>query len=202
MKHIERFLFFVIFTLPVWAVAQYPDSHPEWQKMTSIEDLYSAYPERMDFIIQNIDLEREGLENGHLDWHHTSPENDMEYGWLHNRHGTVNTLLEAWFVTVNPKHARHIDQYVKDRIISSWPYPETKSSDAWPMWRGLEVGFRVYYWKEPFYNLMDTDYLSPATKLLILSSLPEHAHYLRNFHGEGNWLNTEISAMAPRIIGA
>lgn len=133
-------------------------------------------------------------EEGHLEWGHTGPADDMEYAWLHNRHSTVGTLLEAWKNTGNPRYARYIDHYIKDWIISSWPYPEVKSSTA--MWRGLEVTGRVRNWMPAFFHLIDTGYLSPATQLLILSSLPEHAHYLRNFHAQGNWLTMEISGLA------
>lgn len=144
--------------------------------------------------IQGVSDRVPRLENGHLDWDHTGPEDDMEYAWLHNRHGAVSTLLQAWLDTGNPTYARHIDSYIKDWIISSWPYPGVKSSTA--MWRGLEVSFRVKRWAEAFYQLMDTEYLSPATRLLILTSLPDHAHYARNFHAQGNWLTMEISGLA------
>jgi hypothetical protein len=43
---------------------------------------------------------------------------------------------------------------------------------------------------------MNTNYISPATKLLILSSLPDHAHYARYFHAQNNWLTMEISGLA------
>jgi hypothetical protein len=43
---------------------------------------------------------------------------------------------------------------------------------------------------------MNTDFISPATKLLILSSLPDHAHYARYFHAQNNWLTMEISGLA------
>lgn len=234
---------------------------PAWEEVTSIEDLYGAYPERLESVFEHLDLENEGLEkvkqaydsgnvlraskylldyyenadvkktvtsdvppvshetvpaadsivediitiqgvsdrvprlaSGHLDWDHTGPQDDMEYAWLHNRHGAVSTLLQAWLDTGNPTYARHIDHYIKDWIISSWPYPGVKSATA--MWRGLEVSFRVKRWAEAFYQLMDTEYLSPATRLLMLSSLPDHAHYARNFHAQGNWLTMEISGLA------
>ncbi|MEX2396142.1 MAG: heparinase II/III family protein, partial [Balneolales bacterium] len=273
-KNTTRILFLAILISPLWGNAHPHNIYgsekalidkqfqPEWQEMSSVEDLYAAYPERMEFIFQNLDLEREGLgnvkqayesgnmvqagtyllnyykesdaksdlsirehpavsdgvvsaadsiaqdiitiqrvsarvprlETGHLAWDYTGPEDDMEYAWLHNRHSGINTLLKAWFDTGNPKYAFHIDHYIKDWIISSWPYPKVKSNTA--MWRGLEVRSRVNRWASAFYNLIDTDYLSPATQLLILSSVPEHAHYLRNFHAGGNWLTMEISALA------
>ena len=233
----------------------------EWQEITSVEDAYSAYPERMHYMLQHLDLELKGLEkvkkayeagdfvlaceyllyyysesqtkdfiamnvpgvssrtvpaadsiiqgihtyyrtpdrvtlrnNGHIDWFHNGPEDDIEWAWALNRHFAVVKLLSAWIETGNPKYARFIDRFVKDWIISSWPYPEVRSSTA--MWRGLEVSFRVKFWAQAFHTLKNTGYLTPATQLLILSSLPDHAHYARNFHAQGNWLTMEISGLS------
>ncbi|MEX0882636.1 MAG: alginate lyase family protein, partial [Cyclobacteriaceae bacterium] len=64
------------------------------------------------------------------------------------------------------------------------------------IWRGLEVAARAKVWTGVFYSLLNSEYLSPATQVLLLSSLPDHAHYSRNFHGGNNWLTMEISALA------
>lgn len=132
--------------------------------------------------------------NGHLDWHYRGPLDDQEWAWGVNRHYFIRTLLQDWYQTGNNEYARAIDQYIKDWIISSLPYPEVKSSTA--MWRGLEVSFREKVWAQVFYGLMQRQAISPATRLLILSSIPEHAHYARNFHAQGNWLTMEMSGLA------
>jgi hypothetical protein len=74
------------------------------------------------------------------------------------------------------------------------PYTGVKSSTS--VWRGLEVAARAKVWSRIFYGLLNCEYSSPSTQLLILSSLPDHAHYNRNFHGGNNWLTMEISALA------
>ncbi len=74
------------------------------------------------------------------------------------------------------------------------PYPAAKSSTS--VWRGLEVAARVKGWSRLFYGLIDSPDFSPATQLLILSSIPDHAHYNRYFHSSNNWLTMEISALA------
>src|SRR5690606_434884 len=80
-------------------------------------------------------------------------------------------------------------------VISSLPYPAMKSSTA--MWRGLEVALRAKVWVGAFFALVNDDHLSPATQLLMLTSLPEHTHYMRNFHAPaGNWLTMEMSGLA------
>ena len=84
--------------------------------------------------------------------------------------------------------------FLRDFIIASMPYPAVQGSGS--IWRGLEVSFRAKVWSCIFFGLINNEYLSPATKLLILSSLPDHAHYNRYFHGGNNWLTMEISALA------
>jgi hypothetical protein len=146
------------------------------------------------YTFQNVSGQVPRLADGHLKWAHNGPEDDIEWAWALNRHYPTGNLLDAYFKTGNPKYAQYIDQFTKDWIISSWPYPAKKSSTA--MWRGLEVSFRAKTWSRVFFELWNTKLISPATRLLILSSLPDHAHYARNFHAQGNWLTMEISGLA------
>jgi hypothetical protein len=134
------------------------------------------------------------LDNGHLKWDYEGPENDIEWAWALNRHYPLGTLLPEYFKTGNLRYARYIDRFVKDWIIQSWPYPAARSSTA--MWRGLEVSFRVKMWAQLFYQLTGEAALSPATKLLILSSIPDHMHYARHFHATNNWLTMEMTGLA------
>lgn len=233
----------------------------KWTEIYSVEDLYRTYPENVQKVFTEIDLNYRGLEkvkqayekkdvisasnllleyynsqysgrarrkvwtdnsnktnsladsitrdiftfqqvtgkvprkiDEHLVWSFTGPQDDIEWAWALNRHYPVSTLLPLYFETGNPKYVKYIDQFIKDWILESTPYPAKKSSTA--MWRGLEVSFRVKVWSKVFYDLMDSKYISPATRLLILSSLPDHAHYARNFHGQTNWLTMEMSGLA------
>lgn len=247
-----------IFFVLIFIFPQMIQAQPDWQKITSVEDVCKAYPEQMKSIFQNLNLDYPGLERvkkayeanqlqeactqlldyygksnriqhqlpatttntttgadsilhdiftfqlvpgqvprlpeGRLKWDYKGPENDMEWAWALNRHYPTLYLLSDWVKNGNPEYLKYIDQFTKDWIISSWPYPAKKSSTA--MWRGLEVSFRVKMWARVFYELWDTHLISPATKLLILSSLPEHADYARNYHAQGNWLTMEISGLA------
>ena len=256
MKKTCLLLFILPFLFPLILCSQ-----SKWMEISTVEDVCSAYPERMKILFQTLNLESKGLENvkkayesnniplassllldyfkesntaklflkkqplvsqktnseadsiiqdiftfyllpdsvprlanGHLDWSCTGPDKDIEWAWALNRHYPVNTLLKAWYETGNPVYPKYIEKFIKDWLISSWPYPGVKSSTA--MWRGLEVSFRVKAWVQVFYGLLNTNYISPATRLLMLSSLPEHAHYARNFHAQNNWLTMEISGLA------
>ena len=132
--------------------------------------------------------------SGQLNWTFAGPADDIEWAWALNRHHHFRSLLKTYQETGNPEYVKQIDKDMKDWVISSLPYPGVKSSTA--IWRGLEVHSRVKVWATLFYNLMDSEYFSQATRLLMLTSLPDHAHYLRNFHAQGNWLTMEISALA------
>ncbi len=150
------------------------------------------------FEIQNVKGQVPYLENGHRDWYYKGPNHDEEWAWLSNRHSQVDEVLQAYFNTGNPKYAKYIDLFLKDFIIASMPYPGKRSSTS--IWRGLEVAARAKVWSGVFYGLINSEYLSPATELLMLGSLPDHAHYNRNFHAQGNWLTMEISALATVAV--
>ncbi len=146
------------------------------------------------FVIQNVRGKVPYGENGHRDWYYKGPNNDREWAWLSNRHSQVGEVLSVYYETGNPKYPEYIDLFLRDFIIVSMPYPGEKGTES--IWRGLEVAARAKVWSRIFYNLLESPYLSPATRLLMLSSLPDHAHYNRNFHGGNNWLTMEISALA------
>jgi hypothetical protein len=146
------------------------------------------------FYVQNVRGQLPYLADGHRDWFYKGPNDDKEWAWLSNRHSQLLEVFNAYQATGNPKYAEYIDLFFKDFILKSMPYPAIKSNTS--IWRGLEVAARVKVWSKIYYGLIQSPYLSPATQLLILSSLPDHAHYNRNFHAGNNWLTMEISALA------
>ena len=134
------------------------------------------------------------MANGHLDWSFHGPTDDIEWAWGLNRHSHLQLLLNAYLTTGKAVYAQTIDLHIKDWIIAGLPYPGKRSNTE--MWRGLEIHSRMKQWARMFYALNTSGYLSPATQLLMLGSIPEHAHYLRNFHSGVNWLTMELSALA------
>lgn len=149
------------------------------------------------FTIQSVKGKVPILENGHRDWYYKGPNNDREWAWLSNRHSQLSNVMGAYFQTGNPKYAQYMDLFLRDFILASMPYPAEKKTES--IWRGLEVAARVKTWTRVFYGMIDSEYISPATRFLILSSLPDHAHYNRNFHGGNNWLTMEISSLATVV---
>jgi len=147
------------------------------------------------FVIQNVKGQVPWCDDGHRDWNYKGPNNDPEWAWLSNRHDQINYVFDVYLKTGNPNYAIYIDEFLRDFIIKSMPYPGIKSNTS--IWRGLEVAARVKVWSRIFYGLINSEYLSPATELLMLSSLADHAHYNRYFHAEdGNWVTMEMSALA------
>lgn len=145
------------------------------------------------FTIQEVKAKVPYGEDGHRDWYYKGPNNDREWAWLSNRHQQLNQVLNTYFETGNPKYATYIDLFLRDFILKSQPYPEKKTRGS--IWRGLEVSFRAKVWPRVFYGLINSEYLSDATKLLILTSLPDHADYNRKYHAAGNWLTMELSGL-------
>ncbi|TRX60588.1 heparinase [Fulvivirga sp. M361] len=146
------------------------------------------------FTIQNVRGEVPVVEDGHRDWYYTGPNNDKEWAWLLNRHDQLGSVFDTYMETGNLKYLRYIDLFLRDFIIKSQPYPAKKGWGS--IWRGLEVSFRGKQWTRIFYGLINNEQVSPATQLLILSSLPDHADYNRQYHLGGNWLTMELSALA------
>lgn len=145
------------------------------------------------FTVQEVKAQVQWLPDGHRDWYQLGPNMDKEWAWLSNRHEQLNDVVLAWFSTGNPKYLNYADEFLRDFIIKSQPYPAKKGGGL--IWRGLEVSFRVKVWAEVFYGLINNETFSSATKLLILSSLPDHADYNRKYHAQGNWLTMELSGL-------
>ncbi|MBN1342378.1 MAG: alginate lyase family protein [Phycisphaerae bacterium] len=134
------------------------------------------------------------LPNGRLNWSYNGPNDDREWGWGLNRHYHLRALHAAYRGTGNPAYLKCLDEHIRDWVISN-PYPGKKSST--PQWRGLEAFMRILAWAQIFYGLQQEEGFTPAARILILSSLPDHADYARHFHASGgNWVTMEMYGLA------
>lgn len=132
--------------------------------------------------------------SGGLEWTHQGPNADREWAWGLNRHPHLGVLLDAFQRTGKNVYAEALDAHLQDWVLSS-PYPGTRSSTA--QWRGLEAALRMGPWTTVFRAIQGASPFRPATRLLMLSSLPNHAHYLRHFHADtGNWVTMEMYGLA------
>src|SRR5690554_2979316 len=103
------------------------------------------------FVIQHVRGKVPLTADGHRDWHYKGPNNDREWAWLSNRHSQLNQVFESYLETGNPKYAIYVDEFLRDFIIKSLPYPGEKGDGS--VWRGLEVSFRSKVWSRIFYEI-------------------------------------------------
>jgi Heparinase II/III N-terminus/Heparinase II/III-like protein len=137
-------------------------------------------------------------DNGLLDWCYLGPKNDKEWAWFLNRHYHLLDLCAAYQKTGNLDYVRYINNHVIDWVISS---PCKENSKTWATWRGLEVALRIIHWSSTFYALQQVNEFSYAARILMLSSIPEHAYYLRNFHTwRPNLLIKEVNALTTLAL--
>ena len=151
------------------------------------------------FDFQNAPAVVPRTEAGGLDWTYRGPLNDIEWAFYLNRLNHItNVLLPAYRDTGNIRYAKRIDEDIRDWVLHC-PY---SGSPYNPQWRGLEAAFRTYLWLDVFYELMDDNQLSDSTKILILTSLPDHADYLQTYHQAGtNWIVMEMRGLATVGVG-
>ena len=136
--------------------------------------------------------------NGWLDWCDLGPNGDREWAWFLNRHYHLVKLLEEYTATGQLSSVDCINQHLTEWILSS-PSPTTPK--IWAQWRGLEVAYRMLHWPRIFYGLQQVEALTPATRILMLSSLLDHAYYLKHLHDWGdNWVYREMYGLATLAI--
>lgn len=138
------------------------------------------------------------LPGGGYDWSYNGPDNEQEWGWGLNRHAHLTILLRAYLRTGDLAYVRCCDENIRDWVLCS-PYPGEESDT--PQWRGLEVALRLCQWARTFRELQAVDAFSPAARILLLSSVPDHAHYNRHFHQPGsNWVVMEMVGLATAAV--
>jgi hypothetical protein len=136
--------------------------------------------------------------NGWLDWYNLGPNCDREWAWFLNRHYHLVKLLEAYSETGQRIYVDCINQHLIEWILSS---PSRTTPQIWAQWRGLEVAYRMLHWPRIFYGLQQVEAFTPATRILMLSSLLDHAQYLRHLHDWGdNWVFREMYGLANLAI--
>ncbi|MCL4694225.1 MAG: heparinase II/III family protein [Candidatus Hydrogenedentes bacterium] len=134
------------------------------------------------------------LPDGGLQWDYTGPEGDKEWAWALNRHKHLDWLLTAYQMTGDAKYAAAWSDSVRDWVLQN-PYAEPNENPL--VWRGLETQFRVRAWARGFYALQDEPAFTAEARILLLSSIPDHARYLRSFHKEtSNWIAMELNGLA------
>jgi Heparinase II/III N-terminus/Heparinase II/III-like protein len=137
-------------------------------------------------------------DSGLLDWSYLGPQNDKEWGWFLNRHYHLLHLYVAYQKTGNLSYVHCINNHVIDWVLSN---PCKTNPQIWDTWRGLEVAFRVMHWATVFYALQQVTEFSDASRILMLSSISEHASCLRYMHTwRPNLLIKEMNGLATAAL--
>lgn len=136
--------------------------------------------------------------SGGFVWSYNGPKNDPEWGYSLNKLDYFATLLSAYLRTGRRVYVECIDQDTRDWILSN-PRPNQVTRQG--PWRGIEAATRPRNWMPVFYGLQSVEEFSPAARILMLSSLVEHAQYLMLFHRRdaNNWTVTEVATIG--VIG-
>ena len=176
----------------------------QWLRRDPVPDSGRTDP-RADAILEdkftfyNMEGTLPRTRQGTIDWSYNGPKNDPEWGWSLSDLFHFNILTGAYFKTGRREYVARIDADARDWILSN-PYPGRMTKRG--RWRGLDSAARASTWMFTFYALQQCEEFSPAARLLMLSSLQEHAQYLMLFHrrNAGNWTVTELDGLAT--IGA
>jgi hypothetical protein len=136
--------------------------------------------------------------NGSLNWSYRGSKDDREWAWFLNRHYHLLELFEGYQKTGNLDYITCINTHIIDWIISN---PSLRCLRIWAQWRGIEASYRLIHWAPIFYGLQQVTEFSPAARILMLSSILNHAQYLRLAHDWGdNWVAREMRALGTVAI--
>lgn len=153
------------------------------------------------FTIQSRTHHQSKLSNGGLDWDDRGPNNDKEWAWMMNRHQHFNYLLTAFVHTKKTKYLDTINDHLIDWIPSHPPPNHVTFSTSW---RALEAARRIMdAWLAVFAYAKTEKAITDEALFLMLTSIPEHAVYLRDHHSfwGGNHKMTEKMAIAVCALG-
>jgi len=149
------------------------------------------------FTFQAVTGKQPRLKNGFIDWQNKGPNQDIEWTYFLNRHFFYSQLLNAYKATGNEKYVMAFSNLVTDWVISN-PFPKEGKKTTNPAWRLLEAGLRMgEVWPKAFFNLQNAEKFSQASRILMLSSLPDHANYILNNHArQHNHAAMEINGLS------
>lgn len=152
------------------------------------------------FTIQGVTAQQHLRADGNIDWNWRGPRDDPEWAWLLNRHAFFFVLAKEWESDPRPEYPELVSQWVSD-WIAVHPAPTRLSFSS--AWRALEAARRMTdAWPQVFEVWRSTPAFTAEARMLMLSSVPEHAVVLRD-HGSfwgGNHLVTEKTALAKLAL--
>lgn len=206
-----------------WLVNYYKDADRSWvvgtlDQMDEDEALAIARTMLADSVsIHEVKDRIPRKADGGWRWDHTGPESDAEFAYSLNTQSYLPVLYLHHQQEQDEAGATLFDRIVKDWVVHH-PLPEAGDSIYLVLqepsdidyrdigeveWRTLDTGRRLgSAWPQLFYAFQRADVFSPATRLLMLSSMAEQAAYLRQYHKSGhNWTTMEMNGLALVGLG-
>jgi hypothetical protein len=117
--------------------------------------------------------------------------------WTHflNRHHFVRRLVQAFVRTGDPKYVVAVDTIVEHWIRSN-PVPMASNGGAGPPWETLSAAWRLREWLWIIGTAWSHKTFRLQTKIVMLSSIWEHAQTLMDHKGHpNNWIIVESAAL-------
>jgi hypothetical protein len=111
-------------------------------------------------------------EGGGLDWTYQGPNDSRSWALELHQHARLNDLARQYFWTGNTDYVVRVDETLRDWVVSN-PRPDSTVRDA--NWHALSASIRIRQWDDIFYLLQNVDEFSPSTRILMLTSVPDHA---------------------------
>ncbi len=137
--------------------------------------------------------------DGLLDWENGGPRDDPEWAWWINRMGYLARAVSLWEATGDPRYPQFVSAMLNDWVTAN-TYPGSRSFSG--PWRPLEIARRIdTSWLEALIRLKDSPDFTPEARLMLLSSIPDHADALLNYPSfSGNHLLTEKVMLAQLAV--
>ena len=139
---------------------------------------------RDEYLLQGVAGSVARLPSGGIDWHDQGPNDDFQWAIFVNRHFVLLALQKAYAKTRRTEYVEYINDFVQDWIVNNFPPAEGASDKDLPAnWRPMSSASRLLQvWPQLFYYFQELDEFTPATRLMMLSSVSEQVQHLLRYH--------------------
>ncbi len=137
-----------------------------------------------DYLLQGVRGTVARTPGGSIDWADRGPNDDLQWTLFINRHFVLIGLQKAYHENRKTEYIQYINEFIQDWIGNNYPPAEGASDRDLPAnWRPMSTASRLLQvWPQLFYYLQGEPAFSPATRLMMLSSVPEQAEHLQRYH--------------------
>ena len=137
-----------------------------------------------EYLLQGVRGTLKRNDNGTIDWDDQGPNDDFQWAIFVNRHFSLLPLKKAWAVEPDGAYLDYINAFIQDWVVNNYPPAEGESDKHLPAnWRPMSSASRLLQvWPQIFYYFLEQDGFSEATRLAMLSSVPEQMEHLLRYH--------------------